>query len=218
MTCQAPEHPRSNGALSRLRFWPVIDPRQSFTHKRGAVSLGKAVGNAERFDTLLIGQQSNCSGPIGAPHAAGKAESLENARHRGIRVCIILVPEPPFFGRSVVHDPKILRKQATKMPCLDEAVIEPEAIEQLRLWTVEAAEEAGEVQRAANAGLASDPAARSKAALVRVRKVGSRLASTENCSITREGALWLTSGVQTGHGVRSRYFVTFDQKHAAVRG
>ena len=103
------------------------------------------------------------------------------------------------------------------MPCLDEAVIEPEAIEQLRLWTVEAAEEAGEVQRAANAGLASDPAARSKAALVRVRKVGSRLASTENCSITREGALWLTSGVQTGHGVRNRYFVTFDQKHAAVR-
>jgi len=90
MTCQAPEHPRSNGALSRLRFWPVIDPRQSFTHKRGAVSLGEAVGNTERFAPLLIGQQSNCSGPIGAPHAAGKAESLENA---GQRIPDVLIGE-----------------------------------------------------------------------------------------------------------------------------
>ena len=35
--------------LSRLRLWPVIDPGQGFTHKRGAISLRKTVGNADHY-------------------------------------------------------------------------------------------------------------------------------------------------------------------------
>jgi len=56
-----------------------------------------------------------------------------------------------------MHDPKILRGQARRCRALMKTVIEPEAIEQLRLWVVELAEEADDVERAANADLASDP-------------------------------------------------------------
>jgi hypothetical protein len=56
-----------------------------------------------------------------------------------------------------MHDPKILRGQARRCRALMKTVIELEAIEQLRLWAAELAEEADDVERAANAGLAFDP-------------------------------------------------------------
>src|SRR5215469_5454338 len=76
--------------LSRLRLWPVIDARQSFTHKRSAISLRKTVGNAESLDPLLIGQQPDRSGPVGSPHAPSETESVENA---GNRIPDVLVRE-----------------------------------------------------------------------------------------------------------------------------
>ena len=41
-----------------------------------------------------------------------------------------------------MHDPHSLRKQARKCRALSKTAIEPEVIEQLRLWAVELAEEA----------------------------------------------------------------------------
>ena len=41
-----------------------------------------------------------------------------------------------------MHDPKSLREQALKCPTLSETAVEPEVIEQLRIWAVELAEEA----------------------------------------------------------------------------
>jgi hypothetical protein len=56
-----------------------------------------------------------------------------------------------------MHDPKILWGQARRCRALMKTIIELEAIEQLRLWAAELAEEADDVERAANAGLAFDP-------------------------------------------------------------
>jgi hypothetical protein len=41
-----------------------------------------------------------------------------------------------------MHDPNSLRKQARKCRVLSKTAVEPEVIEQLRVWAVELAEEA----------------------------------------------------------------------------
>jgi hypothetical protein len=41
-----------------------------------------------------------------------------------------------------MHDPKSLREQARKCRALSKTAVEPEVIEQLRVWSVELAEEA----------------------------------------------------------------------------
>ena len=58
-----------------------------------------------------------------------------------------------------MHDPNSLREQARRCRALSKTAVEPEIIEQLKLWSVELAEEAdqaewrafeGEVQRIFN--------------------------------------------------------------------
>jgi hypothetical protein len=46
------------------------------------------------------------------------------------------------LGGYRMHDPKSLRDQARKCRALSKTAVEPEVIEQLRVWSVELAEEA----------------------------------------------------------------------------
>jgi hypothetical protein len=46
-----------------------------------------------------------------------------------------------------MHDPNSLREQARKCRVLSKTAIEPEVIEQLRVWAVELAEEAEQAER-----------------------------------------------------------------------
>jgi hypothetical protein len=45
-----------------------------------------------------------------------------------------------------MHDPKSLREQARKCRALSKTAVEPEVIEQLRVWSVELAEEAEQTE------------------------------------------------------------------------
>ena len=45
-----------------------------------------------------------------------------------------------------MHDPHSLRKQARKCRALSKAAIEPEVIEQLRVWAAELADEAEQME------------------------------------------------------------------------
>ena len=45
-----------------------------------------------------------------------------------------------------MHDPSSLREQARRCPALSKTAVEPEVIEQLRVWAVELAEEADQVE------------------------------------------------------------------------
>ena len=67
---------------SGLRPRPVIDALERLTHKKGAVAVGQAVGDAKRLDPLLVSQQPDRPGPVGAPHAAIEAENFEHAAER----------------------------------------------------------------------------------------------------------------------------------------
>jgi len=49
-----------------------------------------------------------------------------------------------------MRDPDHLREQAQKCRTLAKTAVEPELIEQLRLWSVELADEADAVERAAD--------------------------------------------------------------------
>jgi hypothetical protein len=55
-----------------------------------------------------------------------------------------------------MDNPKMLRGQARRCRALMKTVMEPEVIEQLRLWAVELAEEADDVERASG-GFAAHP-------------------------------------------------------------
>ena len=46
-----------------------------------------------------------------------------------------------------MHDPKLLREQARRCRALMKTAIGPELIEQLRVWSVELADEADRVER-----------------------------------------------------------------------
>jgi hypothetical protein len=52
----------------------------------------------------------------------------------------------------LMRDPKLLREQARKCRVLANSAIEPEVIEQFRVWSVELADEADFVERAAEGG------------------------------------------------------------------
>ena len=45
-----------------------------------------------------------------------------------------------------MHDPKSLREQARRCRALSKTAVEPEMIEQLRLWAMELAEEAEQAE------------------------------------------------------------------------
>jgi hypothetical protein len=45
-----------------------------------------------------------------------------------------------------MHDPNSLREQARRCRTLSETAVEPELIEQLRVWSVELAEEADQAE------------------------------------------------------------------------
>jgi hypothetical protein len=45
-----------------------------------------------------------------------------------------------------MHDPKSLREQARRCRALSKTAVEPEVIEQLRVWAVELAEEAEQAE------------------------------------------------------------------------
>ena len=45
-----------------------------------------------------------------------------------------------------MHDPNFLREQARKCRALSKTAIEPEVIEQLRVWAVELAQEADQAE------------------------------------------------------------------------
>ena len=53
-----------------LRRRPFIDLLQGIAHECSPVGLGQAVRDAERLDTLFVGQQRGRSGPIRAAHTA----------------------------------------------------------------------------------------------------------------------------------------------------
>jgi len=46
-----------------------------------------------------------------------------------------------------MHDPSSLREQARKCRALSKTAVEPEVIEQLRVWAVDLAEEADQAER-----------------------------------------------------------------------
>ena len=48
-----------------------------------------------------------------------------------------------------MHDPRSLREQARRCRVLSKTAVEPEVREQLRVWSVELAEEADQAQRRA---------------------------------------------------------------------
>ena len=46
-----------------------------------------------------------------------------------------------------MHDPNFLREQARRCRALSKTAVEPEVIEQLRVWAVDLAEEADQAER-----------------------------------------------------------------------
>jgi hypothetical protein len=51
-----------------------------------------------------------------------------------------------------MHDPNSLREQARRCRALSKTAVEPEVIEQLKIWSVELAEEADQPDRRASKG------------------------------------------------------------------
>src|SRR6516162_8439400 len=67
-----------NRAVSSLRLRPIVDPHQCLAHQSGAIALRQAIGDAKSVNALLVGQHSDCTGPVGAPHATVKAKSVKD--------------------------------------------------------------------------------------------------------------------------------------------
>ena len=74
------EDPQRSRRFSPRR--PVVNPRQAVAHQLGAIAVRQPVGDAERLDPLLVGQQRDRAGPVGAPHAAVEAKGVEDAAER----------------------------------------------------------------------------------------------------------------------------------------
>jgi hypothetical protein len=51
-----------------------------------------------------------------------------------------------------MHDPNSLREQARRCRALSKTAVEPEVIEQLKIWSVELAEEADQTEWQASGG------------------------------------------------------------------
>src|SRR5215210_5716108 len=58
---------------------PVVDACQRAAHQDSAVAVREAVGDAERLDALLVGQERHRPGPVRAPQAAIQPEGVEDA-------------------------------------------------------------------------------------------------------------------------------------------
>jgi len=71
-----------NRAVSSLRLWPIVDPHQCLAHQRSAIALRQTMGDAKGVNALLVGQHSDCAGPVGAPHATVEAKSVEDPAER----------------------------------------------------------------------------------------------------------------------------------------
>ena len=63
----------------RLRRHPRVDPLQRTTHELGSLVVGQSVGDAERCDDLLAGEQFGGPRPVGTPHAANVTRSVPEA-------------------------------------------------------------------------------------------------------------------------------------------
>ena len=70
-------------------------------------------------------------------------------------------------------------------------------------------------QITASASLFISPSRHSCLGYRKSRPLISTFPSSVNCHRAETGSAF--PGIQTGYGLRSRYLVTFDQKHAAVR-
>ena len=73
---------RKTRAGSGLRLWPVVDSTESFTHKRCPFAVRQTVGDTECLNPLFVRQHSNGARPVGAPHAAIDAKSVEYLAER----------------------------------------------------------------------------------------------------------------------------------------
>src|SRR5882762_6715676 len=71
------DSPRSR-ALRR----PLVDALERAAHERALVALRQPIGVAEGIDALLVRQESDRAGPVGAPQAAVDAEGVEDAGER----------------------------------------------------------------------------------------------------------------------------------------
>src|SRR5215469_14777875 len=82
MSCAARSSSCQNRAVSSLHLRPIVDPHQCLAHQSGAVALRQTIGDPKGVNALLVGQHSDCAGPVGAPHATVEAESVEDPAER----------------------------------------------------------------------------------------------------------------------------------------
>src|SRR4051794_13781498 len=54
---------------SALSWLPLVDAGRRTAHQGGAVAVREAVGDAERLDALLVGQERGRPRPVSAPEA-----------------------------------------------------------------------------------------------------------------------------------------------------
>jgi hypothetical protein len=70
--------------------------------------------------------------------------------------CLQKVRKAHVLGEMLMQDPNHLREQARRCRVLAKTAIEPEVIEQLRVWSVELADEADAAERRAAENQGSD--------------------------------------------------------------
>ena len=55
---------------------PVVNFHQGLAHACGTLCIRELISDPERLNAWLVGQQSHCPGPVGAPQASFKTERL----------------------------------------------------------------------------------------------------------------------------------------------
>src|SRR3984893_13300558 len=70
------------GLAVLARIYPYDHARAPSSHERRLVTLGQALGVAERRDALLVCQHADRPCPVGAPHAALQPERIDDAQYR----------------------------------------------------------------------------------------------------------------------------------------
>ena len=74
--------------IIHCRPLPPVNLLQRPTHQLRLVAIRQAIGLAEGFDALLVGQQFRRSCPVRAPHAAVDAKGFDNLENRGPNVVV----------------------------------------------------------------------------------------------------------------------------------
>ena len=92
----------------------------------------------------MAGELSGAEEPTGPQLHPNSLFSPRNpSRYRGVS---LRLRDRPRFGESRVRDANYLREQAKRCRALAKTAVEPDLIEQLRLWSVELADEADAVE------------------------------------------------------------------------